>query len=86
MILGGDRGPGDKSDSSVRGTFVSNLTFPRFIGFFRNKQNQMSATDNAIVAIPPITPVGETVDMRSPSDIPERPAYRRRLHLYDLWH
>ena len=84
MIVGGERGPGDKRDSSTWGSFLSSLTFPWFVGFFRDNQSKMSPMDNTIVAIPPTTPVDEMEDMRSCHGNLKIPAYHRQLHPYDL--
>ena len=82
--MGGERDAGDKRDSSPWGCPLSNLAFPPSVGFFRSKQNQMSASVNATTAIPPTTPVKEMEDMRLCSDSPKRPPHHRRLHLCDL--
>lgn len=78
MIVGGERRPGDKRVSSTWGGCLSNFTSFWLVGFFRSTQSKMNAMDNAIVAIPPTTPVGE---MRWCGGDPKMPAHRRLLHL-----
>ena len=68
--MGGVRGPGDKRVSSAWGSFLSNVTFPWFVGLFRSKKNQMSAVISRATATPPRAPAKEVRDMRmAPSDL-----------------
>ena len=86
VIVGGERGPGDKRDSSTWGSLLSSFTFPFpwFVGFVRDNQRKMNVMDNTIMANPPTTPVDEMEDIGSCRDNPKTPAYHRRLHPYDL--